>query len=520
MNKIIQLLRTHYLYFLKASAFLILLFYSLKIVFSEQNIKVTSRSASYDERMWTSVSIASYAMFTGYQREPIRHDSWFLNYAYKYRLDGFGLTQNNTIQVDFEKIPKKTYQWFDFTLWTFGWKAPNFSKISKGWYIHLRNNNVDPDGYWELGDPNKNEDPRIYHSRAPDKVIEHARQVDALFCFLSLGFVFCIGWRFFDFFVGLFAHLYLLSNKNFISVTTAVGMDSSLFLFSLSAIFFTLLLIEKLQKSRTSLLFVLITSLGIGLSLGLAISSKYNGATLFYSVTAVGASLLIALLYQYPIYKKNKNKRAKRQIRERQSIKSKQKEFINYWGKHAIIASLIIACSSLSTFLYLNPHMQKDTTTKVKIIRNSVDEFFETRAKSLRTTHIKDSWSESFRVVSKRLYFSFPSDNKPVGFIGTLGQKLQSRYYFLDGVCLIMGIFILTFTTREKIKRKNIDAGYVLMVFSVIIFYMNVDFIWTPFARYFTPFLICGSLIISIGICGFLKIALRKISPILQKKKR
>lgn len=474
---------------------------SALVVFDSDHLDINRRKPGYDETHWTSAGIATYAMFTGHQRKDIKDDpGWFVKYAYKHELDIFKPGANNTPVVDYSKISPKEYQWFDFTLWTFGWKAPNLSKLMKGAYINLRADHVDPNGYYELGRAEEEENPQLYYGRPPAQFIEYARHTDAMFCFFSLLLVFFIGRRFFHPMVGVVAWLYLLLNASFIRINTASGMDSSLFCFSMASILSLLYLVEEVRKDKPAIKRVIISAGALGLSLGLAVSSKFNGATLFYSVLVVVPALLYTIWRRYPKLPSVMAGKKKVKYADRIKLKNERKKFIPLWLKTITIASGVIFIVSSSVFLYLNPQLRNNPSKKVAIIRNSVEDYFENRARILKTAYIQNSLKESLKLVINKNYF-YTGSGTIKQFTGTLGRLIDTKWKFLDALFLIIGIAIAAKRSWRSLKVKGItDSYFVVLAFFIVISYMNTNFIWIEFDRYFMPFHIAGSLLIAIGI--------------------
>ena len=472
---------------------------SLAISFDRDNISIKVREPSYDEKMWTNISIATHAMFNGYVRQGVTDDSWFIEHARKKELDIFKVS-GNKIRVDYEKIPLKDYQWFDFALWTFGWKAPNFSKLLKGFYIKWNNPEVDPQGYFRLGDAEKKENPNLYYSAVPFEYIEDARHVEALLCSLSLLTIFLIGWRYFGLFVGTGAWLYLALNSHFITVNTQAGMDGSLCLFSLVSIFLTLLLAEEIQYDRRSIPKIIIYSCSLGLSIGLALSSKFNAATLYIAIIPVALSLFFYVVKQYPKSEGKSNQKYSKLKR----LKKEKMLFIKRWSVITLALSTSIFLVSFTTLLYVNPHLRSQPMKKVAIIRSSVDAYFQRRAEIKQTVHLKESLGASLKLVTSKMYFSLSKEG--ANFFGTFGEHLKSGIKLLDGFFILIGIIVAARKSFVHFKSHKSTSPYLIILsFYFVILYMNADFIWYPMSRYFMPFHITGSLLISIGFVALVE---------------
>ena len=509
-----NLLKKYTLYIL----LLVVIIGSYLFVFDEQNIDVTKRTPEYDEWSWAGASIATYYMFNGYQRKNVRDDSWFTNYAYQNKLDIFKPIRSRSLEIDFNKIAPKKYQWFDFTLWTAGWKAPNFSKLVKGWYINLKVDTLNPESYYELGNESKGESSSLYYSRVPAKFVEYGRHVDASFSFLSLVLIFILGWQFFNYAVGVFSWVYLLLNKNFIKVTTAAGMDSSLFFFSLLSILFLHILLKQIFKENSKWKTTLGLSIGLGLSMGLAVSSKLNGATLFVSLIILAPIILFIVWKRIPNSKKLKDAKANVLKRRERELKKLREKYFVKWGKTIFIVAPSIAIFSLGTYIYCNPHMWPDLSKKITIVRQSADDFFGLRAKALNTTHIKENWRESFKLVMKTNFLLF--DEKDKGFLGTFGHRIPTSWRVFDLFFLLIGLFVLFKSLNKSLlKEPFYDPSQLILVTYFVVFYMNTNFIWIRYNRYFVPLYNLGSIIISLGIVTFINLAYTKFKLILVRNK-
>jgi len=487
---------------------LIVFLLSLWVSFDHDNISIKARDPSYDEKMWTNISIATHAMFNGYVRRDVTDDSWFTGYAYEKKLDIFKVSENK-ILVDYNKIPIEDYQWFDFALWTFGWKAPNLSKLLKGFYIKWNNPEVNPQGYFRLGDPEKNENTRLYYTDVPLEYIEYARHVEAFLCSLSLLTIFLIGWRYFGLLVGMGAWLYLTLNSHFIAVNTQAGMDSSLCLFSLTSIFLTLLLAKEIQYDKRSIPKIITLSCMLGLSIGLALSSKFNAAALYVSVMLVALSLLFYIIKQYPKSEEESNQKYSKLKR----LKKERNSFVKKWSVIILTSSMSIFSVSLIPLLYVNPHLRSQTIKKVAIIRSSVDGYFRRRAEIKKTLHLKENLGASMKLVVNQMYFSLNGKS-----FGTFGKHIKSKIKLLDGFFLLTGIIIATRKSFLLIKSHRGTGPYlIILLFYFVIFYMNADFIWYPMGRYFMPFHITGSLLITVGFIAFAEKLLKFLKKITAK---
>lgn len=344
---------------------------------------------SYDEQMWTSASITSYNMFfKGHERNLTYIDNWFATYAIEQDLDVFTKYKNTNfdpiavkfpydyaankaktatleIEIDTVKFPKKYYQWFDKSLWTFGWRAPNVGKYIMGWYIQtFSKEKPNPNGYFEFLLPdNQNgtykpstQFTTTSFSYAPTNYVEMARIPNAIGAVLIILAVFYVGWKGVNFWVGTGAALWLLANTPFINTNTAAGLDSFSILFTFCSIFLLYHCLNLIQKNA-SFKHIIISSALTGAAMAFAVGSKLNGALVFYICAILYAFALVRVLSKkHPI----------------ENIKS--------YLQKLFLSGSIISCLGLGLFLFLNPQMQLNPLKMAKVVQSSTDAYFEKRA--------------------------------------------------------------------------------------------------------------------------------------------
>lgn len=340
-------------------------------------------TTGYDERMWTSASIASYHMATGHVRHTQTLDNWFPSYAWRHQVNVFTgeswtqfnpdtirfpydfvtleeVNQGNSIVVKFDTLlfPRSQFQWFDKDLWTFGWKAPNLGKYVMGAWLSSTND-VSPQGYFIYEDDKGNPSSAPF-ANPPADLIRQARIPNALLTISIMVVVFLLGWQLDHWVSGLAAGLYLLLNPVFLQVNTAVGLDSFVTFFMLLSL---LLLWRQLRSltENTSWKSWLPLALCSGLAMGASISSKLNGGM----AMVIGAAGFLWVAYQH---------------------KDKMKAFWKPW----MGAGAVTVITALVLFWSLNPQIQQQPVASVKALRESVDDYFEKRANILTVNQFSD----------------------------------------------------------------------------------------------------------------------------------
>lgn len=364
----------------------------------------------YDEQMWTSSAIASYNMFfNDYIRPTSALDNWLPTYAWENSLDIFTgetwstfapdtihfpydyitikePTQQYSLLVKYDtlKFPREEFQWFDKEMWTFGWKAPNMGKYIMGWYIDkFASTKPNPRGYFEffvpksLNDsidksyvPSTQKSPAPY-SYAPTEYQLLARYPSAFFNSLIIIIVFLIGWLFVQYWAGFIASIWLLFNDTFNSVNCLVGLDSFSTFFATLALLTLLLQIKSWQKNNP-LWKQILWAVATALASGFAVSSKLNsGMVIIIEIIVFGSLVLNSILNGFKL--KNLDLTAK--------LKPALK---------IATGGLIAGILAMGIFVYLNPQVQQSPLKNIKVMRESIDEYFSRRARIFISNQMTD----------------------------------------------------------------------------------------------------------------------------------
>jgi hypothetical protein len=464
-------------------------------IFSFRQISLENRPAGgYDEQMWTGASIlATQYYFTHFQKSNILPERWFSQYAQKYGLD-------------LKQMPKEELRWYDDAMWTFGWKAPNFGKYLMGASILFFGENVNPNGYfYEANNPaHKGKWPGNY---APKELVYWARFSNAILTILTIAALFIIGWYFFNFLTGLAASAYLTFNSSFISVSTAAGLDAPSILFSTASMMSLFFFIRYFKEGNFKRL--LISAIFSGISIALAVSSKLNAGLVVY-ITVISALLILTnSIHIYLTRDKNNQKKKKNSL-----IREAQKNILISKIKTIFLAFTAMGALTYFIFVSLNPIFRSQPLTTKTIIEESVDHFFTLRAKAKKTSHIKNSWLESFKLALKR---NFIKTEK--AFLGTFGKLIPITGMFLDALFFFSGLLLLFIKGAKRfIQKKELDIALFLSLWAIVILYGNIDFMWIDFNRYHIAFYYSNALVIGFSFVYFIgkiKKALTKPNVIL-----
>lgn len=421
-------------------------------------------AVSNDERNWTGVSIASYEMyFKGHMRPNVKLDSWFYTYAVENGIDTAALTPGQR-------------QWYDFSLWTFGWKAPNLGKYIMGGYVEAASNlELDKNGYYEIGQADRQEDTKIYYSRVPEELIYLARTPNAWMNGLGIMLVFLTGWLFLNFWSGFFASLYLLFNSMYLHVNVSAGLDSSSIFFWVLAVFFLAANLRSVfdgNKLWKTLLYALLT----GIAFGCAVSSKLNTAMFGYVCAIVFPLSALALVLD--------RKKDKKDVPFLKSAFGSRLTAL-------VVSGLLIGITGPLLFVKLNPQVQGETAKKIKVVRLSVDEFFKRRANSqisknrqARKTLTEVTFKKpdkAFSLVARRNFVV----QDPEKYYGTFGSLLNFKGNILDGLFMAVGLLAMLWAGFVKFREKRrVNGEWILLVSFFVMLYGMVNFIWTDFVRY------------------------------------
>lgn len=512
------------------------------------------KAHGYDEQMWTSSSIASYQMFVNKHVRPTKElDNWFPTYAWIHSIpiftdESWKNFSPDTIRFPYDFItvksksgdvtevvkydtllfPRETFQWYDRAMWTFGWKAPNAGKYIMGWFVHvLSKQKPDPNGYFVFAHPVNHPNIKaklpdeykedtyapssLYSSSpfsfVPDEYVRIARIPNAIFTILIVSLVFALGWMYINYYVGLLASIWLLLNKSFFDVNTAVGLDSFATFFTTAAI---ITLFANLNAIRKNKAWWQIASLSLitAIIIGLAVSSKLNAGMLAFITAVCYALIAIMLLLGFM-----KKKTSKHTASTLPSLKQ--------WLPKYIASGVITAIVSIMLFVGLNPQWQGHTAKKIKATRESIDDYFTKRAAILTQNEKRDNpkkytnWSKlkktssmKYELMLERVAYVKDTDKF---YYGTFGSLIPFHFNLLDGFFAALGLLSLFSLAWQKWKQKKlVDAQLMLLLSFIFIFAGNTGFIWIDWARYFTPIFPTYSLLIGLGIFQFAQWVLNK----------
>lgn len=451
-----------YMKYIQPGIFLVVLVAAFVVSLQKASPSATPK-ISNDEKNWTAVSISSYEMyFNGYQRRNPQLDSWFYTYAIENGIDTAAMSPD-------EK------QWYDFAMWTFGWKAPNLGKYIIGKYVvATAGTEVDKEGYYEKGRPELQEDTKIYYSRVPDELVYRARQPNAIMNALGIVMVFLTGWLFLNYWSGFMASMYLLLNGTYQKVNTAVGLDSPSLLFWILAVFFLIATIRFIFKNE-KLWKTLLLALGTGVMFAFAVSSKLNAAMFGYVCVFVFPLAAVAIFW----------------ARKPEKGVPFLKTAFGSRLAALLLSGAIIAIVGPVLFVKLNPQVQGDTRAKIKVVQLSVDEFFKRRANSqisknrqARKVITEVTYNKPGKALNLVIRRNFVVDN-PELYNGTFGKLLNFKGNFLDGLFLVIGLAALLWMGFQKFrKEKKLNGEWIILISFIVMLYGMADFIWIDFTRY------------------------------------
>lgn len=415
------------------------------------NVINRSKLNGYDEQMWTSVSITSYHMyFKNYVRPTKELDNWFPTYAWKRGVNVFtgdsaminpstGVYQYSPDSVKFPKdqitinrkctsyflqvqydttlFPRKDFQWFDRSTWTFGWKAPNFGKYVMGWWIQtFAKNKPDPKGYFEflvpsdLADsgstryiPSQKISPAPY-AYSPEEYLVLARQPNAFMTIIAIAAIFIAGWVFFNYWIGFISAMWLTLNKTFITVNGAIGLDSFAVTFSTLAFLFMLFTIRSIMNNDKW------WKIGVwgaitGLVSCFALSSKLNAG-----MVVITEGLIFGIIALITLLKSFKLKSLKPSEKFSPVLKT-------------IVGGALIGLITLFLFIKLNPQVQHQPIQRIQAMRGSIDDYFDRRARIFTSKQITDRLSAVNQEIVR--LSKIPTTNQ---------QQLMGVYTQLDGI--------------------------------------------------------------------------------------
>ena len=481
------------------SIFLISLIYSLNL--SRLDDEKGYRN-NYDESMWTGSSITSYYMFfKGHRRKVEKVERWYGAYAQKYK-------------IDLRKIGQRELQWYDDAIWTFGWKAPNIGKYLMGFAVVNFGKDVNPEGNFYHWNENKDQNkwPGNY---SPIEHVELARNMNAILNAIGIALLFFIGWKFMNFTTGMVAAIYLLFNKTYMVGNSAAMLESSAILFTLLTLLITMIFFQSFFK--LSIKKIILYSLLIGISFALAVGCKLNAALIGYVLIItfvwLGISLIAKLFYSGNHALSSENIKRKHRITMKEKLLQHRKK---YWKllKHYVLAGLVTLISTYVVFLGAHPHLRNETRTKVKIIRESVDEYFSIRARALGSENIKNSFQESLKIFIKKNYVKTGD-----GFYGTIGSLFSfGKFNPFDGLLILIGLIVLVRLSLQEAKKNHFVNHFSFFIILYFIYLWGlVDFLWIDWSRYHVPIFPIHALLVGLSIYVIGKRALSFIHSLKQK---
>lgn len=463
------------------------------LVFS-QNTSLDDRPAgTYDEQMWTGASITAYNMFfTDYQRPEVQLDGWYAQYAQKYNV--------NLRQMGYEEA-----QWFDTPMWTFGWKAPNVGKYLMGGGIQLfADTMVNPEGYFYAPNPDKAKS-KFPGNYAPASMLKIARNVNAFFSVLIIVTMLAIGWMFFGFWPGVLASVYLIANSAFAYSCTQVGLEATSIFFSTLCIFLTMLLCKRLYlwERNKMLLFATLT----GLAFAGAVGSKLSGALLGFVLMVVYLFMLIKSLRMKAVVT------PAMRPKEVEKVKAASNSEKMLRIKRIFLSGAVVAVVGIGTFIWLNPVFHDSPKLKMRIVRESVTDFFDIRARSQQDPSVamNHDLGTSLWYILKRNGI-YTGDVPSSRFYGTFGNRIPFVGNFLDFAFFVIGVLFLL-KVRKDGQYSLRSPSFILLLSMFILVLGTADFMWIDWSRYHMPLYPTYALIIGVGIWRGGKFLVEKFSP-------
>ena len=466
----------------------------------------------WDERLWVSASVADYHMFfKGYQRDFTDMDSWFYTYAIQEGIDTL-------------KMSKQEKQWYDRNMWTAGWKAHTIGKYFMGFAAVNFGGKTNPQGYFYRWDkPNPLDKGKAPGSDTPDNLVQLARWPNSIMNILTIFLVLFIGWRYFNFLVGFVGALWLSLNKNLFQVSNMAGVDGGGLFFSTLTIALALIYLENFRKpERTKLVYLL--SVLIGISFPIAVGWKFSAALVGYIAIGVFGLLALILFFQYinpPVEKPkvvaptavNKGKkalaRAVNPIKDMTKVKAYRADIAKLFVKMGI-SGAIIAVLTWVIFIYSNPILYSQPLKKVKVINESVDEFFKRRA--IADGHYKMSKDKTYatQILLKR---NFVVEDAKSTYHGTIGTYLKFKNNFLDGLLFVIGFIFLSLASLKTFKEGIVNPSMLLLISTSVLFYGTIGFLWADYNRYYIPIYPMVALVMGFGVWKIVEFVKGKIKP-------
>lgn len=469
----------------------------------------------WDERLWVSASIADYHMFfRNYQRDFTDMDSWFTTYALQ---EG----------IDTVKMSKQEKQWYDRNMWTAGWKAHTIGKYFMGFAAVNFGGKTDPQGYFYRWDkPNPTDKGKAPGAYTPDNLVQLARWPNSIMNILTIFLVLFIGWRYFHFTVGFAGALWMSLNKNLFQVSNMAGVDAGGLFFSTLTIALALIYLEFFKNpSRNKLTYLL--SVLIGISFPIAVGWKFSAALVGYIAIAVFGLLALILFVQYinpPVEKPksvlpppvNKGKkamvRAANPVKDMSKIKAYRADIAKLFLKMGV-SGAIIAVLTWVIFIYSNPILYSQPLKKVKVINESVDEFFKRRA--IADGHYKMTKDKTYatQILLKR---NFVVEDTKSTYHGTIGSYLKFKNNFLDGLFFVIGFILLTLSGLKSFREGTVTPAMLILISTVVLFKGTIGFLWADYNRYYIPIYPMVSLVMGFGIWKIMAFIMGKLKPKLE----
>lgn len=449
----------------------------------------------WDERLWVSASVADYNMFfKGYQRDFSEMDSWFTTYAIA---EG----------IDTTKMTKNEKQWYDRNMWTAGWKAHTIGKFFMGFAAVNFGGKIDPQGYFCRWDkPLPKDKPQAPNAFTPDNLVQLARWPNAIMNVLTIFLVLFIGWRYFHFVVGFTAALILSLNKNLFQVSNMAGVDGGGLFFSTLTIALALLYLEYFKKAEKTK-FIYVLSVLIGISFPIAVGWKFSAALVGYIAIAVFGLLAILLFFQYinpPIENEKKVISSSKKVASKTIVTKKDPLKLKAYRADIVklitkmgISAAIIAVLTWVIFIYSNPILYSQPLKKIKIINESVDEFFKRRA--IADGHYKMTKDKNYatQILIKR-NFMIEDIKKP--YHGTIGTYLKFKNNGLDGLLFLIGFVFLAIASLKTFKEGTVNPAMLLLLSTMILLWGTIGFLWADYNRYYIPFYPMVALVTGFGV--------------------
>ncbi|MCF8414018.1 MAG: hypothetical protein K9G44_11420, partial [Melioribacteraceae bacterium] len=147
-------------------------------------------------------------------------------------------------------------------------------------------------------------------------------------------------------------------------------------------------------------------------------------------------------------------------------------------------------------FVYSNPVLYDSAILKMRMINDSVKEFFDIRANAKGSTELNESWLIGLWYVIKRNLIVLEEN-----YYATFGILLNFKFNLLDGLFFGSGIWALAKRSFSKIKNNlKADFELFLLIWMLVYLWGISDFLWADFRRYYMQLYPGFAIIIGIGI--------------------